>query len=172
MKSNSIELVTEFDSIGVPIGTQTFVTRPTIKFFLVYECVSFLASLKTNPNNNEMHQMVDLVIRIYDNQFTKTQIMNGLDRQNAIIELYEQILFVASGKHIDEEVSSEVKGTSVKSWEDYENNLKATIKDMTKDGNQSVNTVLDMPFYFVFDELNGESKKKKQVSSMFEAFGM
>ncbi|MBF7028935.1 hypothetical protein AABD40_11685 [Staphylococcus shinii] len=172
MKSNSIELVTEFDSIGVPTNTQTFVTRPTIKFFLVYECVSFLASLKANPNNNEMHQMVDLVIRIYDNQFTKSQIMNGLDSENAIIELYKQIIFVASGKHIDEEVSDDVKATKVNSWEDHKNNLKAQIKDMTKNGNQSVNTVLDMPFYFVFDELNGETKKKQHVDSMFDAFGM
>lgn len=171
MKSNNIELVTEFDSEGTPTKVETFVTRPTIKLSLVYECVSFLASLKTNPNNNELHQMMDLVVRIYDGQFSKNQLIEGLESHKALIELYEQIIFVASGQQVDEEVSDEVKSTSVNSWEDYKNNLKATIQDMTKEGNQSVNTVLDMPFYFVFQELNGEAKKKQHTESMLSAFG-
>lgn len=172
MKSNTIELVTEVDSEGTPIRRETFVTRPTIKFSLVYECVSFLSSLKDNPTNNELHQMMDLVVRIYDEQFSKNLLIDGLPSHSAVLELYEQITFVASGKHIDEEVPNEVKSTTVNSWEDYKNNLKATIQDMTKEGNLSVNSVLDMPFYFVFDELNGEAKKKEESSSMLGAFGV
>lgn len=171
MKSKNIVLVTEFDEIGNPARKETFVTRPTIKFSLVYECASFLASLKTIPNNDELHQMLDLVVRIYDEQFTKSQLIDGLP-VNALNELIKQITFIAKGRHIDEKVSKDVKATKVNSWEDHKNNLKAQIRDMTKDGNQSVNTVLDMPFYFVFDELNGETKKKQHVDSMFDAFGM
>ncbi len=172
MKSNKIVLVTEFDKIGNSIRKETFVTRPTIKFSLVYECASFLASTNSKMNNDQLHQMLDLVVRIYDEQFTKNQLIHGLSSHNAMRELIEQITFVAKGRHIDEKVSNDVKATKVNSWEDHKNNLKAQIRDMTKDGNQSVNTVLDMPFYFVFDELNGETKKTQHVDSMFDAFGM
>jgi hypothetical protein len=171
MKSNTIELVTEVDSEGNPTRYETFVTRPTIKLSLVYECVSFLSSLKDNPNKNELHQMMDLVVRIYDEQFSKNLLIDGLPSHTALFELYEQIIWVASGKHIDEEIPSDAKSTTVNSWEDYKNNLKATIQDMTKEGNQSVNSVLDLPFFFVFEELNGEAKKKEQSSSMLSAFG-
>ncbi|MGE0993985.1 phage tail assembly chaperone GT [Bacillus sp. GMa5/2] len=41
---------------------------------------------------------------------------------------------------------------------------------MVKEGGQSVNDVLDMPFYFVFDELNGETKKKTHKDSIIQAF--
>lgn len=172
MKSNSIELATEFDSEGVPTRYETFVTRPTIKFSLVYECVSFLSSLKDNPTNDELQVLLDLVIRIYDEQFTKNQLIDGLPAYSATIELYKQVVFIASGQNIDEELQNdEVKNETINSWEDHKNNLKATIQDMTKEGNQSVNSVLDMPFYFVFDELNGEAKKKQHTESMLSAFG-
>ena len=171
MKNNSIELITEFSDNGEPLRTETFLTRSTIKLVMVYECVSFLALLKETPNTHQVQEMIDLVTRIYDNQFTKNQLIDGLPSHSAVFELYEQITFVASGKHIDEEIADDAKSTTVNSWEDYKNNLKATIQDMTKEGNQSVNTVLDMPFYFVFDELNGEAKKKEQSSSMLSAFG-
>lgn len=172
MKNNNIKLATEFDSEGTPQRYETFVTRPTIKLSLVYECVSFLSTLKTNPTDDELQTMLDLLVRIYDEQFSKNTLIDGLPAQRAVIEIYEQITFIASGKQVDEELADEAKTTTVNSWEDYKNNLKATIQDMTKDGNQSVNSVLDMPFFFVFDELNGEAKKKEKASSMFEAFGV
>ncbi|OEK41309.1 phage tail assembly chaperone GT [Staphylococcus saprophyticus] len=172
MKSNNIELATKFDSEGVPTRYETFVTRPTIKLSLVYECVSFLSSLKTNPTDNELQILLDLVVRIYDEQFTKNQLIDGLPAHSATLEVYKQVVYIAKGNQVDEELSNnDVKKESVGSWEDHKNNLKATIQDLTKDGNQSVNSVLDMPFLFVFDELNGEAKKKEHTSSMFDAFG-
>jgi hypothetical protein len=85
--------------------------------------------------------------------------------------LYEQVVFVASGKNVDEQVDNkDINQTVVNSWEDYKNNLKATIQDMVKEGGQSINNVLDMPFYFVFEELNGETKRKEHKQSMLDAF--
>lgn len=171
MKSNTIEIVTEFDSSGEPLKWDTFNTRPSLKLSLVYECVSFLSSSTNITSTNELNQLLDLVVRIYDEQFTKSTLIDGLPLENAINYLFEQVLFVASGKGIDEKVTnSEAKKQTVNSWEDYKNNLKATIQDMVKEGGQSVNDVLDMPFYFVFDELNGEAKKKTHKDSMLDAF--
>ncbi|MBF0814041.1 hypothetical protein IR133_09950 [Staphylococcus saprophyticus] len=171
MKSNSIEFVTQFDSSGEPLKWETFNTRPSLKLSLVYECVEFLSSSKSNPNYQELHQLLDLVVRIYDEQFTKSLLIDGLPLHNAIVNLYQQIIFVASGKTIDEKVTDkEIKQTTVNSWLDYKNNLKATIQDMVKEGGQDINNVLNMPFYFVFDELNGEAKRKEHKESMLDAF--
>ncbi|MBF7023752.1 phage tail assembly chaperone GT [Staphylococcus kloosii] len=171
MKSNNIEIVTQFNSSGEPLKWETFNTRPSLKLSLVYECVSFLSSSKSNPNIDELHQLLDLIVRIYDEQFTKSQLIDGLPVNGAMSNLYEQVVFVASGKNVDEQVDNkDINQTVVNSWEDYKNNLKATIQDMVKEGGQSINNVLDMPFYFVFEELNGETKRKEHKQSMLDAF--
>lgn len=171
MKSNNIEIVTKFNSSGEPLKWETFNTRPSLKLSLVYECVSFLSSSKSNPNIDELHQLLDLIVRIYDEQFTKSQLIDGLPVIGAMSNLYEQVVFVASGKNVDEQVDNkDINQTVVNSWEDYKNNLKATIQDMVKEGGQSINNVLDMPFYFVFEELNGETKRKEHKQSMLDAF--
>lgn len=171
MKSNNIEIVTQFNSSGEPLKWETFNTRPSLKLSLVYECVSFLSSSKSNPNIDELHQLLDLIVRIYDEQFTKSQLIDGLPVNGAMSNLYEQVVFVASGKNVDEQVDNkDINQTVVNSWEDYKNNLKATIQDMVKEGGQSINNVLDMPFYFVFEELNGETKRKEHKDSMISAF--
>lgn len=171
MKSNNIEIVTQFNSSGEPLKWETFNTRPSLKLSLVYECVSFLSSSKSNQNIDELHQLLDLIVRIYDEQFTKSQLIDGLPVNGAMSNLYEQVVFVASGKNVDEQVDNkDINQTVVNSWEDYKNNLKATIQDMVKEGGQSINNVLDMPFYFVFEELNGETKRKEHKQSMLDAF--
>lgn len=171
MKSNCIEFVTQFNSSGEPSKWETFNTRPSLKLSLVYECVSFLSSSNKNPSLHEIHQLLDLVVRIYDEQFTKTQLIDGLPINESMVYLYEQVIFVASGQSVDEKVEdSKVKQTTVSSWTDYKNNLKATIQDMVKEGGQDINNVLNMPFFFVFDELNGETKKKNHKESMIDAF--
>lgn len=171
MKSNNIEIVTQFNSSGEPLKWETFNTRPSLKLSLVYECVSFLSSSKSDPNIDELHQLLDLIVRIYDEQFTKSQLIDGFPIHGAMSNLYEQVVFVASGKNVDEQVDNkDITQTVVNSWEDYKNNLKATIQDMVKEGGQTINNVLDMPFYFAFEELNGETKRKEHKESMLDAF--
>lgn len=172
MKHSKIELATNFDSEGVPGRYETFVTRPSIPFSLVYECVSFLASLKGNPDNDELHVMIDLVVRIFDNQFSKRQLIDGLTSYEGTHELYKQVVFIGSGQNLDDEVESDekVQSISVNGWEDHKENLKKTIKKMVKDGEQTYNDVLNIPFYLVFDDLNTKAKAERK-SSMLSAFG-
>lgn len=172
MKHSKIELATIFDSEGVPMRYETFVTRSSIPFSLVYECVSFLASLKGNPDNDELHVMIDLVVRIFDNQFTKNQLIDGLTSYKGTHELYKQVVSVGSGQNLDDEVepTEAVQSMSVNGWEDHKENLRKTIKKMVKDGEQTYNDVLNIPFYLVFDDLNTKAKAERK-SSMLSAFG-
>lgn len=110
METNSIDIITKFSDDYVPIEIDTYVTRPNISLMTVYECVSFLSSLTDKPNTKDIQVMLDLVVRIYDSQFTKRELMNGLSAHKGSHELYEQILFVASGKHAD--IDSDVKKRS------------------------------------------------------------
>lgn len=172
MKHSKIELATEFNDEGIPTRYETFITRLSIPFSLVYECVSFLASLKDNPDNDELHVMIDIVVRVFDNQFTKNQLIDGLPSYSATHELYKQVVFIGSGQNLDDEVEPDdnVQSTSVNGWLDHKENLKRTIQKMVKDGEQSYNDVLEIPFYLVFDDLNTKAKAERK-SSMLSAFG-
>lgn len=173
MKHSKIELATEFDDEGIPTKYETFITRQNISFSLVFECVSFLASLKENPDDDEIYIMMDIVTRIFDEQFNMNTLINGLPAQSATYELYKHIVFVGSGQSLDSEVesNSEVSNTQVNGWEDHKENLKKTINKMVKEGEQSFNDVLDLPFFLVFDELNTQAKEKPEhKSSMLDAF--
>ncbi|MDK3656268.1 hypothetical protein O0A22_11680 [Staphylococcus pseudintermedius] len=175
MRSNTIELAIQFDSnSGLPIRYNTFVTRPNdITFGLVYECSSFLESLQDNPNTEQVENMIDLVLRAYGEQFDRLTLINGLESHSATKELFNQVLFVATGKNIDEdiEIQIEEEGNKVTSWQDHKNNLRALYQDMVKEQGSSPNDVLGLPFYFVFDDLNKKAKINNHTDSMLEAFG-
>ncbi|MBM6630300.1 hypothetical protein JTF04_11445 [Mammaliicoccus vitulinus] len=175
MKNNSIELITEFSDTGEPLRTETYLTRPTVKLVMVYECVSFLALLKDTPNTNEVQQMIDLVVRIYDEQFSKHQLIDGLPSHKAVPELYQQIVFIASGNQVTDEIDDEVKKDSkvksktVSSWKEYKGHLNDLIKDMTKEG-KDINEVLNLPYAFMMTDLSEDIKKVKRTESMLDAF--
>nr|WP_126116910.1 hypothetical protein [Staphylococcus cohnii] len=116
--------------------------------------------------------MIDLVVRIFDNQFSKRQLIDGLTSYEGTHELYKQVVFIGSGQNLDDEVESNenVQSISVNGWEDHKENLKKTIKKMVKDGEQTYNDVLNIPFYLVFDDLNRKAKAERK-SSMLDAFG-
>lgn len=175
MKNNSIELITEFSETGEPLRTETFLTRGTIKLVMVYECVSFLSLLKDVPNTNEVQQMIDLVTRIYDEQFTKNQLIDGLPSHKAVPELYQQIVFIASGNQVVDEVKDTVKNDkdinskTVSSWKEYKGQLNDLIKDMTKEG-KDINEVLNLPYAFMMTDLSEDIKKVERKESMLDAF--
>ncbi|MEB6233844.1 phage tail assembly chaperone GT [Mammaliicoccus sciuri] len=175
MKNNSIELITEFSETGESLRTETFLTRGTIKLVMVYECVSFLSLLKDVPNTNEVQQMIDLVTRIYDEQFTKNQLIDGLPSHKAVPELYQQIVFIASGNQVVDEVKDTVKNDkdinskTVSSWKEYKGHLNDLIKDMTKEG-KDINEVLNLPYAFMMTDLSEEIRKVERKESMLDAF--
>lgn len=171
METNSIDIITKFSDDYVPIEIDTYVTRPNISLMTVYECVSFLSSLEDKPNTKDMQVMLDLVVRIYDSQFTKRELMNGLSAHNGAHELYEQVLFVATGKHadIDNDVKKEVNDQQISSWKDYKTQLNKMIKEHTKEG-KDINEVLNLPFIFMMNDLQEETKKVERQVSMLDAF--
>ncbi|EGQ3068543.1 hypothetical protein KEI82_002442 [Staphylococcus pseudintermedius] len=175
MKNNTIELAIKFDEkSGLPIKYNTFVTRPSdITFGLVYECSSFLDTLQGNPDTEQIETMIDLVLRIYGEQFDRLTLIDGLEAHKATQVIFNQILFVATGKSIDDELKDdEAKNTKVNSWKDHKNNLKALYQSMAKEQGSNPKDILELPFYFVFDDLNkGKARSKTHSDSMLQAFG-
>lgn len=168
MNKKTLELVTEFDDEGNIISTEHYFTRPNISLSLVYECVDFLESLETNKI--DYHLIADIVTRIYDNQFTKSQLLNGLMSYDGRSELLDQIVFVAIGEGVESKGISKDNQKEVNSWSELKNNLRTMIQDTVKKGDKDINDVLNTPFYFFVQELNEQSKVIKKEESMLDAF--
>ena len=119
--------------------------------------------------------MLDLVVRIYDEQFSKNQLIDGLPSHKAVPELYKQILFVASGNQVSDEIEDTVKSNpkiksqEIKTWKEYKGQLNELIKDMTKEG-KDMNEVLNLPYAFMVTDLSEEVKKVEHKESMLDAF--
>lgn len=168
MNKKTLELVTEFDDKGNIISTEHYFTRPNISLSLVYECVDLLESLETNKI--DYHLISDIVTRIYDNQFTKSQLLNGLMSYEGRAELLDQIVFVAIGEGVESKGISKDNQKEVNSWSELKNNLRTMIQDTVKKGDKDINDVLNTPFYFFVQELNEQSKVVKKEESMLDAF--
>ncbi|WP_423135863.1 phage tail assembly chaperone GT, partial [Mammaliicoccus sciuri] len=87
----------------------------------------------------------------------------------------QQIVFIASGNQITDEVKDTVKSSKdidsqeVKSWKEYKGQLNDLIKDMTKEG-KDINEVLNLPYAFMMTDLSEEVKKVERKQSMLDAF--
>lgn len=107
LKKSAIELVTGVD--GDKIETEVYYTSPFIPFAVVYEAIDLMEELEKNPEKLSEKELIDKMVslvseRIYNNQFTKEDLKNGLHGPDAMRKLQENILFVARG-----EVSSDAK---------------------------------------------------------------
>nr|WP_279526280.1 hypothetical protein [Staphylococcus gallinarum] len=171
MKSNKIELVKDFDSDGNVLDSEVYVSRINTKLELVYECMDILTRIEKGDSEVDVHTISDLVIRIYDNQFTKKELLEGLDAVTRNIELIEQITFIASGQGFEvQEGKQNNKINNLNSWEDARDNMKKFVKKMMKEG-KDINNLMDMPFSFFMEIVQDESKKNvKKTESMIDAF--
>ncbi|MCT2342638.1 MULTISPECIES: phage tail assembly chaperone G [Niallia] len=108
LKRHMIELVKEVKE--GEIVTEQFLTPVFIPFSVVYEAIDMTEEIaksekeKTSTSEKELFdKLLDFVAtRIYNNQFTKEQLFNGLHAPDAIQILQEQIMFVAEGRQNDE----------------------------------------------------------------------
>ncbi|PKI10995.1 hypothetical protein CW747_02320 [Staphylococcus shinii] len=171
MKVNKIELVKDYDENGYILDSEIYVSPLNTKLEIVWECLDTLSKIENGDSNCDIHTVTDLVVRIYNNQFTKKELLEGLDAVTRNVELIEQITFVASGQGF--EMSGDTSNTKIgkiNSWEDSKNNIKKFVKDMMKEG-KDINNLMDMPFSF-FMEIVDESNKKnvKKSESMIDAF--
>lgn len=108
MKRNFIKLIKEVKKDGTPVF-DTYLTPTQIPFRKIYDAADFMdgASSEEATAQQNMDQMLDMVVNIYDNQFTKDDLLDGLHAPDAVEELREQISFIAQGQ-MDEERKKEL----------------------------------------------------------------
>lgn len=108
LKRNMIELVKEVKE--GEIVTEKYLTPIFIPFSVVYEAIDLTEEMdkdEGNKNSLSEKEMIDKLIdfvanKIYNEQFTKEELFNGLHAPDAIETLQRQIMFVAQGQQTDE----------------------------------------------------------------------
>ena len=103
LKRNMIELVKEVKE-GELI-TEKYMTPVFIPFSVVYEALDMIAEIdQSRLSEKELARENDRFVasRIYNNQFTKEELFNGLHAPDSSRVLYEQILFITQGSQSDE----------------------------------------------------------------------
>ncbi|WP_239745197.1 hypothetical protein [Mammaliicoccus sp. F-M27] len=96
MKRNFIRLVKEVDEKG-EIKYDTYITPAFIPFNLVYEATDVMSGLEDKSEKENMDIMLDMIVKIYNKQFTAKDLRNGLHAPDATETLQQQIEFIASG---------------------------------------------------------------------------
>lgn len=109
-KRNFIKLI-QIDKEGNPITDaegkvkyDTFITPTQIPFRKVYDASELMDNSiegETSAKEN-MDQMLDMVVDIYKHQFTKDDLLDRLHAPDAVLELQQQIEFIAQGQMDDE----------------------------------------------------------------------
>lgn len=105
LKRNMIEIVTEVKE--GELVTKKFVTPMFIPMRVVYESIDLVAELNKRKNPAEEKDLIDklgtfIAEKIYNSQFTKDELFDGLHAPNAINELFSQVLFVSRGEQSEE----------------------------------------------------------------------
>lgn len=108
LKRHMIELVEEVKEGEVV--TKKYLTPVFIPFSVVYEAIDMTHEIdqseqeKTTATEKEvMDKLLDFVAtKVYNNQFTREQLFNGLHAPDAVQILQEQIIFVSQGQQNDE----------------------------------------------------------------------
>lgn len=107
MNKNFIKLVTGVKEDGT-LETKTYLTQGFIPFRLLYEATDIMGGLEEKSEMEAMEVMLDFVVRIYDGQFTKDELLDGLESGKAVEEIQKQIEFIASGE-VAKEKQAELK---------------------------------------------------------------
>lgn len=102
MKRNFIKLIKEIKD-EKPIY-DTYLTSAFIPFRKMYEAADVQDELETGElsERQQMDSMLDMVVDIYDKQFTRDQLIDGLHSPDAVGVLNGQIEWVAQGQMNDE----------------------------------------------------------------------
>ncbi|MFI8495940.1 phage tail assembly chaperone G [Peribacillus butanolivorans] len=108
LKRNMIELVKKVKE--GEIEPVKYLTPVFIPFSVVYEAIDMTQEIdkseeaKSAISEKELiEKLLDFIAnKIYNKQFTKEELFNGLHAPDAIQTLQEQIIFVAQGRQNDE----------------------------------------------------------------------
>lgn len=107
MKRNFIKLIKEVKDDNEVIYN-TYLTPVFVPFRMMYEASDVQSELekasetKEEDPKKEMDMMLDMVVKIYNNQFTRDELIDGLHSPDAVRILSEQIDWVAQGKMNDQ----------------------------------------------------------------------
>lgn len=109
-KRNFIKLAQLDDNGEVKLDTngnpkvETFITPTHISFRKIYDASDLMdGGQDENKSSKEaMDEMLDMVVDIYDKQFTKDDLLDRLHAPDAVEELQQQIGFIAEGQIDDE----------------------------------------------------------------------
>src|SRR5699024_5175211 len=87
----------------------TFITPTQIPFSKIYDATDIIdgVSDENTSAQENIDQMLDMVVDIYNNQLTKDDLLDRLHAPDAVEELQEQIEFIAQGQ-MDEERKKEL----------------------------------------------------------------
>lgn len=109
-KRNFIKLV-QVDKKGEPVTDaegnpkyDTFITPTQIPFRKIYDAADLMDgdTEQQQSTQENIDQMLDMVVDIYNKQFTKNDLLDRLHAPDAVDELQQQIQFIAQGQ-MDEE---------------------------------------------------------------------
>ena len=87
----------------------TYITPTQIPFRKIYDAADLMdgASDENTSAQENIDQMLDMVVDIYNDQFTKDDLLDRLHEPDAVEELQQQIQFIAQGQ-MDEERKKEL----------------------------------------------------------------
>ena len=82
----------------------TYITPTQIPFRKIYDAADLMdgTSDESTSAQENIDQMLDMVVDIYNNQFTKDDLLDRLHAPDAVEELQQQIQFIAQGQMDDE----------------------------------------------------------------------
>ncbi|MCF1633072.1 phage tail assembly chaperone G [Tetragenococcus koreensis] len=81
----------------------TFITPTQIPFRKIYDAADLMDNQEEAKSTKEnMDEMLDMVVDIYNKQFTKNDLLDRLHAPDAVEELQQQIEFIAQGQLDDE----------------------------------------------------------------------
>lgn len=81
----------------------TFITPTQIPFRKIYDAADMMDGGDAKESTKQsMDEMLAMVVDIYENQFTKDDLLDRLHAPDAVEELQQQIEFIAQGQMDDE----------------------------------------------------------------------
>lgn len=106
LKRHMIELVTGV--VGDKVETQKYLTPVFMPLSVVYEAMDMMNDMmKKEEDGAAEKEMIETLLdfvstKVYGNQFTKEDLINGLHAPDAIQTLQDQVIFVAQGRQTDD----------------------------------------------------------------------
>lgn len=118
LKRNKLDIVTGVNDQG-EIQVNTYITPVFISSELWYEAIDTMEQLDEMEKENaalpedeqrkmselmseQIDLLIDMVVKIYDNAFTRDQLKEGLHAPQIMETLQNQVLFIAQGQQDEE----------------------------------------------------------------------